>query len=260
MSGLKELVREGPGILTEDEADALLGLTLSAPGLQEFKAEAFNGWTTGATWYAWCSTTNTTMTTGDTAWVAWNNGVTTTAGSLALNYTSGTAYVSTGTQWVSWNASYTEMTEEQQAELREAHRVAEERRLAQQAEWAAAERERQAQLLAASERSVALLLSLLSDEQRATYQEKGWFEVRGSSGRRWRIRNRGQSGNVDLMPEIGEEREMSFCAHPAGWLPDADAHVAQMLALVTDDEAFERTANVHYRRPGSERPFMRAVA
>jgi hypothetical protein len=247
-AGLKELVREGPGILTEAEADALLGLTLSAPGLQEFKAEAFNGWTTGATWYAWCSTTNTTMTTGDTAWVAWNNGVTTTAGSLALNYTSGTAYVSTGTQWVAWNAGYTEMTKEQEAELREAHRVAEERRLAQQAEWAAAERERQAERGKASERATELLLSLLSEEQAATYREHGWFEVRGSSGRRWRVRNRGQSGNVDLMPEAGEEREATYCAHPPGGLPDADAHVAQMLALVTDDTTFERTANVHYRR------------
>jgi hypothetical protein len=62
------------------------------------------------------------------------------------------------------------------------------------------------------------------------------------------------------MPEIGEERDMTLCAHPPGHLPDADAHAAQMLALVTDDEAFERTANVHYRRPGAERPFMQAVA
>jgi hypothetical protein len=261
MSGLKELVREGPGIPTEDEAAALLGLTLSAPGLQEFKAEAFNGWTTGATWYAWCSTTNTTMTTGDTAWVAWNNGVTTTAGSMSLNYTTGTAYVSTGSQWVSWNTSYTEMTEEQQAELAEAHRVAEERRLAQQAEWAAAERERQAGREKASARATGLLLSLLSDEQAATYREHGWFEVRGSSGRRWRVRNRGQSGNVDLMPEIGDVREATYCAHPPGSLPDADAHVAQMLALVTDDAAFERTANRHYPRGDAQvPPFMREAA
>jgi hypothetical protein len=244
MSGLKELVREGPGTLTEDEADALLGLTLSTPGLQEFKAEAFNGWTTGATWYAWCSTTNTTMTTGDTAWIAWNNGVTTTTGSLALNYTTGTAYVSTGGQWVAWNASYTEMTEEQAAAFAEAQRVAEERRAAQEAQWAAERAERDK----ASERAEELLLSLLSEEQAATYREHGWFEVRGSSGRRWRIRNRGQSGNVDLMPEIGDVRQATYCAHPPGHLPHADAHVAQMLALVTDDKAFERTANRHYPR------------
>jgi len=209
-----------------------------------FKEEAFQSWTTGATWYAWCSTTSTTMTTGDTAWIAWNNGVTTTTGSLALNYTTGTAYVSTGGQWVAWNASYTEMTEEQEAAFAEAQRVAEERRLAQEAQWAA----ERAECDKASERAEELLLSLLSEEQAATYREHGWFEVRGSSGRRWRIRNRGQSGNVDLMPEIGDVRQATYCAHPPGRLPHADAHVAQMLALVTDDEAFERTANRHYPR------------
>ena len=101
-------------------------------------------------------------------------------------------------------------------------------------------------------RAEELLLSLLSEEQAASYRERGWFEVRGSKGGRWRIRNRGQSGNVDLMPEIGEEREATYCAHPPDGLPDADAHVAQMLALVTDEEAFLRVANCHYRRPAQQ--------
>ena len=214
-------------------------------GIQPFKEQAFRAWSPGQTWFAWCSTTSTTMTTSDLTWQVWNSNVTTTSGSLALNYPSGTTYVSTGSQWVSWNTSYTELTEEQAAAFAEAQQAALERQAAQEAQWAAERAEREK----ASERAAALLLSLLSPEQAATYREHGWFEVRGSSGRRWRIRNRGQSGNVDLMPEIGEERDASFCAHPPGHLPDADAHVAQMLALVTDDEAFERTANVHWRRP-----------
>lgn len=224
--------------------------------IAELKSEAFQAWTPGATWYAWCSTTNTTVTMGDQAWAAWNSTVSSTTGSYALNYTTGTSYTYAQAQWVSWNVQYTELTEEQQAALAEAQRGQEARRAAQQAEWDAAKAEREK----ASERAVELLLSLLSDEQAATYAEHGWFEVRGSSGRRWRIRNRGQSGNVDLMPEIGEKHEATYCAHPAEWLPDADAHVAQMLALVTDDEAFMRVANRRWVRPGSERPFMRAVA
>jgi hypothetical protein len=247
-AGLKELTHGTVPPTAEEMARHL--------SILPFKEEAFQSWSPGQTWFAWCSTTSTTITTTDTTWTAWNNNVTSTTGSLALNYASGTAYVSTGTQWLSWNTSHTEMTEEQAAAFAEAQRAAEERRAAQEAERAALTAERGK----ASERAVELLLSLLTPEQAASYQEHGWFEVRGSSGRRWRIRNRGQSGNVDLMPEIGDEREMSLCAHPAGWLPDADAHVAQMLALVTDDEAFARTANVHYRRPGSEPPFMRAVA
>jgi hypothetical protein len=213
--------------------------------LLDLKTEAFQGWSPGHTWFAWCSTTGTTITTGDTAWVAWNASVTSTTGSLAYNYTSNTAYVSTGTQWVSWNTAHAEMTGEQQAAVTEAARLREERRAAQGAEWNIARAGREK----ASGRAVELLLSLLSDEQAATYAGHGWFEVRGSSGRRWRVRNRGQSGNVDLMPETGEVREATYCAHPPGNLPDADAHVAQMLALVTDDEAFERTANRHYPRP-----------
>jgi len=239
-------------LLEELDAERLQSLA----AVQPLKQEAFSSWSQGQTWFAWCSTTGTTMTMNDTAWTAWNNNVTTTTGSMALNYTTGTAYVSTGTQWVSWNTTYTEMTEEQQAARDEALRLQQERRVVQEAEQATARAEREQ----AQARAEELLLSLLSEEQAATYAEHGWFEVRGSSGRRWRVRNRGQSGNVDLMPEIGEERDASFCAHPPGWLPDADAHVAQMLALVTDDEAFVRTANVHYRRPGSEPPFMRAVA
>ena len=235
-AGLKELT-QGTMPPTAGEMAAHLSIL-------PFKEQAFQSWSPGQTWFAWCSTTSTTVTMNDRTWTAWNNGVTTTSGSLALNYTSGTAYVSTGTQWVSWNTSYTEMTEEQQAAVAEAHRAAEERRAAQEAEWAAERAEREK----ASERAAGLLLSLLSDEQAATYREHGWFEVRGSSGRRWRIRNRGQSGNVDLMPESGDVRVATYCAHPPESLPHADAHVAQMLALVTDDEAFERTANRHYPR------------
>lgn len=220
--------------------------------MAEMKAVAFNSWSPGQTWFAWCSTTNTMVTMADPAWIAWNASISTTSGSLAMNCTTGTSYVSTGTQWITWNAAAQE-TEDERAER-------ERLRAEASARYAAEEAGRQLERQRASDRAVELLLSLLSDEQAATYREHGWFEVRGSSGRRWRIRNRGQSGNVDLMPEIGEERDATYCAHPAERLPDADAHVAQMLALVTDDEAFVRTANVHWRNPAGQPPFMRAVA
>ena len=43
------------------------------------------------------------------------------------------------------------------------------------------------------------------------------------------------------MPEIGNERDVSYCCHPPGQLPNADAHVAQMLHLVTDEDDFRET-------------------
>lgn len=222
--------------------------------VQPAKAAAFNA---GATaWIAWNGTTySSTATTNNVTWEMWNS----TAGSAVLYNTTTSTVTWVQPNWTSWNTDYEE-TAEQRAERELARAERERQRAEANARYAAEEAERQAARARASDRAQELLLSLLSDEQAATYREHGWFEVRGSSGRRWRIRNRGQSGNVDLMPEIGEEREMSLCAHPSVRLPDADAHLAQMLALVTDDEAFERTANVHWRNPARQPAFMRAVA
>lgn len=253
-----------------DQALKALAQQLPAPtagtladltAVQPLKQEAFSSWSPGQTWFAWCLTTGTTVTMADTAWTSWNSAVATTAGSLAFNYSTSTAYVSTGTQWVTWNTAYQE-TEEQRAEREERDREVRERLRERQAETEARAAEQRLEREQAESRALELLRSLLSDEQWESYQDKGWFEVRGPSGRRWRVRNRGQAGNVDLMPEIGEERDATYCAHPPGSLPDADAHAAQMLALVTDDEAFIRTANVRWRRRPEREvpPFMREAA
>lgn len=183
--------------------------------------------------------------TNDTVWGAWNTAYST--GATTYSTSSTTTVLLNVTVWGNWNAVYTE-TQEQRAE-RERH----------QAEMTRArELHRQVREVART-RAEELLLSLLTDEQAASYRDKGWFEVRGSKGGRWRIRNRGQSGNVDLMPEIGEEREATYCAHPPGQLPDADAYVAQMLHLVTDEEGFMKVANEHWRRP-PQHPACRAGA
>lgn len=227
--------------------------------VQPLKQEAFRAWSPGQTWFAWCSTTGTTVTMADSAWNSWNSNVTTTTGSLAYNYATNTSYVSNGTSWISWNTQVQE-TEEQQAE-REANECEWQARYQEQcAERARTAAARQLERDQAQARALELLRSLLSETQWASYREKGWFEVTGRSGRRWRVRDRGQSGNVDLMPEIGEEREATYCAHPPEGLPDADAHAAQMLAMVTDDEAFLRTANRHWRRQETDvPPFMRTA-
>lgn len=164
----------------------------------------------------------TTITNTADPWPWWNLAYTnnqTTASTLIVQ--------APQWQWQAWNATYTET-----------------------AEYSAV---RQARLAACS-RAEELLLSLLTDEQAADYEQHGWFEVRGSKGGRWRIRDRGQAGNVDLMPEIGSERMASYCCHPPDSLPTADAHLAQLLHLVTDEDGFRRTANVAYRRPAAALP------
>lgn len=234
---------------------------LATDAVQEAKREAFEA---GAyTWRSWNNVyTVSNTTTVPAPWQAWNTAYTATGGNLSYGSSSFTGNIVTFTgqpQWTYWNTDYEE-TAEQQAEREAAH--AEQRRLQAErdAEWLRRAGEQRLEREQATSRARELLRSLLSEEQWASYEENGWFEVRGSKGGRWRIRDRGQSGNVDLMPEIGDERDATYCAHPPDGLPDADAHIAQMLALVTDEEAFVKVANVHYRRPGTVPPFMRVVA
>jgi hypothetical protein len=213
----------------------------------DMKEHAFehgaSAWTTwNATWVA-----SGTAITNSTMWAGWNTLYSYTTSSTSSGYTmmvhpaSGQRVAVGQTPWVTWNEAYQE-TEDERAE-REQRQA--ELRAGQEAAAALRRQEREE----ARARSEALLRSLLSEEQRATLGAHGWFEVRGSAGGRWRIRCSGQSGNVDLMPEHGDARDATYCAHPPG-LPDADAWIAQMLALVTDEGRFTEVANLHWRRQG----------
>lgn len=194
------------------------------------------------------STVPTTIVVPD-GWANWNavHYSTTTGRAVFYNPADGTA-VWAQPQWITWNTDYQETEDERaERERQQAERRAELARQQAEREEAAARRRQERE--EAKARAEALLRSLLSEEQRATLDEHGWFEVRGSAGGRWRIRCSGQSGNVDLMPEHGDQREATYCAHPLD-LPDADAWIAQMLALVTDEGGFTEVANLHWRRPG----------
>lgn len=117
-----------------------------------------------------------------------------------------------------------------------------------QAEAVEAQREAQRQRAAAhaerDARAERLLLSFLTPEQARSYTEDGSFLVTGSSGGRWRIRREGYQGNVDLLDEEGRQVAW-WCIHPPGGLPDADAYLAQMLHLVTDEGSFRAIGNAH---------------
>lgn len=156
---------------------------------QEAKREAFDAGATG--WVAWNTgyTAATSATSVPLAWGAWNVTYTGTSGSTMVYDACSNTAISLGTpsapQWTYWNTVYQE-TEDQRAEREERIRAENER-------WAAEQERRNAEQAAVKARSQELLRSLLSDEQWASYQGNGWFEVRGSKGGRWRIRDRGQS-------------------------------------------------------------------
>jgi hypothetical protein len=108
-----------------------------------------------------------------------------------------------------------------------------------------AERRRQAHLddLAAT-RAKALLLELLTEEQKAEYAEFEYFHVIGQSGKLYRIK-RGSAGNVYSIGLDGNE-EHKYCIHARDSVPHEDNMIAQYGLLRTDEEQFLSLANRHW--------------
>lgn len=94
-------------------------------------------------------------------------------------------------------------------------------------------------------RATELLLSLLTDEQRQSYRQHGWFiVVGGSTGRRYRIRCNSYQGNVDLLAANDNNRiEYRFCGHCRDRIPLGDHLLAQKIMLEIDETAFIGLAN-----------------
>lgn len=191
---------------------------------------------------------------------------------LNNSYGSNTMPISTMTQgvWNTWNAGnqvltitdvtstgYQSITPQVWEIWNEAQVLTAEQRLAQQAAMAAqnAEYERQreshnrAYAMAAEEREVAhkkalqLFLSVLKPEELETYKKEECIYVRGSRGRRYRIRcNRSQSGNVDWIDDKGVKLA-SLCCHPGEVVPNPDAWMVQKLTLEHDEDHFVNLAN-----------------
>jgi hypothetical protein len=121
--------------------------------------------------------------------------------------------------------------EEVRAELRARQAAAEmERRV----------RDARAAELAAQKKAEALLLSVLTEEQRSELSKRRQFFVTSKSGKRYRI-DRHTHGNVYELNELGNPVRR-LCAQPPG-VPVDDAIAAQKLMLETDEAAFLRVAN-----------------
>lgn len=118
--------------------------------------------------------------------------------------------------------------------IREQHELARER-----------DRERERELAAANQRATELLMQFLTDEQRRTYEESGYFDVRGNrSGDIYRIGCTGHNNNVIRILPSGARVRM--CAHPiqVEWLPHADHWLGQKLTIENNEAEFMRVANI----------------
>jgi hypothetical protein len=141
--------------------------------------------------------------------------------------------------------------------LRDPERAAQRAREREQAraQMAVLEREH----AAANSLAEDLLMACLSPQQAGDHVRLGWFDVVSSRGRRFRIYTRtpadpryypGQAGNVVLLAASGSNHEARYCVHPPGSLPDADAWLAQKLALEADEDSVMRVANMPWSRTG----------
>jgi len=186
----------------------------------------------------------TTQTQG--VWDIWNNG----------GYNTGTGSGSyTPIVWDRWNEEVN-LT----AEQREAARVAQEARRAadliarQELErlYAVAQEER----AVADKRALELFLSVLRPDELESYKKEQCIYVRGSRGRRYRIRcGHGQAGNVDWLDEKGNKLA-SLCCHPREIVPHPDAWMVQKLTLEHDEDHFTQLAN-YSPMPGVRIPAFR---
>ena len=92
----------------------------------------------------------------------------------------------------------------------------------------------------AEKRALELLVSALTPEQAACYQERSYFDLKCGETF-YRIRK----GSVRNIEVIKNNRTVKvLCAHPRENLPVHDMVLAQKLALEADEQAFLRVANV----------------
>lgn len=100
--------------------------------------------------------------------------------------------------------------------------------------------------LRAKRRSLALMLGLLSPEQREEFHRYRHFHViGGKTGTLYRIRV-ASFANIDIIGP-GDRIMYRICAHPAGEVPIYDVMAAQMLHLqdAATEKVFLKYANVH---------------
>lgn len=194
----------------------------------------------------------TSTTSTSTNWII-PTYTSTTANAAYMSWVNRTSYNVTSLSspaYQEWNERIHETQEE---------RAARERRYARlQIRNAAISRRMKRQRDRADTLAGELLLACLSPEQVLSHLNRGFFDVIGSRGNRFRIHTTspvgansgiGQSGNVVLL-DHEEKHQARYCVHPPDGLPHADAWLAQKLALEADEDTVLAVANLPWQRPG----------
>jgi len=112
----------------------------------------------------------------------------------------------------------------------------------------------------AEQRALDLLPRVLSPRERAHFEKTDRIVITGSEGGRYEILRHGYVGNVVPLQDVllglygtWVRAGTGLCAHPQmvrrtygiGYeLPRTDAHIAQILAIKSDEKRFLRIANV----------------
>ena len=199
-------------------------------------------------WRVWNNASVTTSVTADTCastdghtWRVWNHDWTTGTGSYTVtaadSTTSGITLASITKTWEEWNAKYDgqHIIPDGEAIKRMREYGGEQRR-----KYEEDARKRREERASAEKRALELLVSALTPEQAACYQERSYFDLKCGETV-YRIRK----GSVRNIEVIQKGRTVKvLCAHPNGGLPVHDVVLAQKLALETDEQSFLRVANV----------------
>ncbi len=104
-----------------------------------------------------------------------------------------------------------------------------------------------------------MLFSATMTEQVQQFEKKGAFRVEGSNGGIYEIECSKVQHNIWRCDHTGRRVE-ELCVHLRGdaRCPDSDHHLAQKLALETDEDSLRRIAN-KWDRSASPRPSLVAA-
>ncbi len=192
----------------------------------------------------------TTSATSDPVWVRWvtdSTTNTTNTNATSMRIYRGWVRESAVNQWLCGSTlaatgapdlNVVNVTMQTQRQRDEAHALVIARRRAEESVAQAAAADARGK---ADRRAKGLLVSFLSDAQRKTLEEHGYFDEHVAGHGTFRI-HKGWAGNVQRLDVNGRARE-TFCIHPVERISDFDNMLAQRLMLRTEPEKFMRTAN-----------------
>ena len=197
-------------------------------------------------WYGWTTGATTNSTTGIMVDTTWSNWALSTGAVTLTNCVT----TSSSTAWQGWNivaGTGTVVMHNNRLPSEEERRHRRRRNCIEQA------KAKSARLKARQ-----LLESLLDDEQRTELVDKHTITLRSRSGRRFCLDARKRGHNALELDEQGR-RIREFCIHAPHHIPQDDHLAAQVLMLRTEEEEFDRIANVWNLRPdGGHGTFSRS--